>query len=117
MGGKCISHALVEANGAGVFRGDDGIAHLVALAAEDFFGGQVELPADAFSPGFGDQIDGKFSAPAVGCPGIGGAAVDIAENRAFFFPNQPGELGGDVPESGKEFLLGGHGVFKCVGGG
>ena len=116
MGAVGVAHALVEADGTGIFGCDDGVIEPVALAPEDLFSGGIEAAADSPALGPGQQIDGKLRAPAVSCPGIRGAAVDIAQYFARFFPYKPGKLGGNQAEPVQKFCFRGNGVFESIGG-
>ena len=64
------ARVAVEAKGAGILRGDDGIQHPVTLVLQKRFQGPVQPPADAPALGIGPQVDGAFGAPAVGRPRI-----------------------------------------------
>ena len=111
-----VTHFFVEPAGACIFRRHNGVQHPVALLSENPLQGFIEPPGDAGACRLGPQIDGRLCAPAVGRPLKGGAGVGVAQDFAALLPDQPGKLGGDVPEPLPECLPAGDGVFKRNGG-
>ena len=114
--GVVVAQLFVERKGRGILRSDDGVVDDEALISQDLFQGGVQGPADAPALCFGAKIDGRLAGPVVGRPGEGGGAVGIAQDVTAFFPDDPGEPGGDGAEAFQEGLLRGDVVFKCAGG-
>ena len=109
-----IPHFLMKPDRSGIFCGNQGIENLVTLFVQNPFQSGIEFPADTLSLCLGKQVNGRFRAPTVGRPGIGGAGIGIAQDFSVFLPDQPGKLGCDVVKPLQEFLSTGDIVFKCA---
>ncbi len=94
-----IAHFLVKCHRSGVFLGNQGIKHLIALKPENFLQRGIELSADAPAFGLGSQVYGGLRDPAVGSPGEGTGGIGVAQDLSFLLPDQPGELPGDIQEA------------------
>ena len=72
----------MKTKGILIFLGDQGIEQVIALERKAGFQNLVQSFSDSPAPGMGQKVHGRLRAPGVGCPGIGGAGIGIAQNFA-----------------------------------